>query len=53
LGSGIIRYVRDGQTDGQKKRFIMPLAYGRGIIKGEKFGTGNYNMHCTEKSKTV
>jgi len=31
LGSRIIRYVRDGQTDGQKQR-LLPPSYGRGII---------------------
>ena len=31
LGSQIIRYICDGQTDRQKQR-LLPLPYGRGII---------------------
>ena len=32
LSSGIISYVRDGRTDGQKQR-LMPLPYGPVIKK--------------------
>jgi len=34
LGSQVIRYVRDGQTDGgtDKSNAYCPLPYGRGII---------------------
>ena len=34
-GSGVIRYVRDGRTDGQtdgQKQSLLPLPYERGII---------------------
>jgi len=33
LGSQIIRYVRDGQTDGQKQCLLPPSYRGGGTIK--------------------